>query len=104
MICSINVCDINGVKGDQCFEPFLLLVLFFFLVRELRDQDDSLNFGHTGDASKAELPNGDFFDQLELHDGNCRDRCFRHPLCSLSMSPVSALVLCYENLRALMYE
>lgn len=21
-------CDINGVKGDQCFEPFLLSVFF----------------------------------------------------------------------------
>ena len=101
MICSVNVCDINGVKGDQCLEPFLLSV--FFLVRELRDQDDSLNFGHTGDVSKAELPNGYFFDQLDLHDGNCRKRCFRHPLCPLSTSLVSALALCYDNLRALTY-
>ena len=96
-----NAVTSTGLKGTSVLNHFCSQV--FFLVRELRDQDDSLNFGHTGDVPKAELPNGDFFDQLQLHNGDCRERCFRHPLCPLSMSVVSALAVCYENLRALMY-
>lgn len=85
-----NVVTSTGLKGTSVLNHFCSQS--FFLVRELRDQDDSLNFGHTGDVPKAELPNGDFFDQLELHNGDCREvppfhgSCFS-PRCVLREPP-----------------
>lgn len=58
-----------GLKGTSVLNHFCSQ---FFMVRELRDEDDSLSSGHTGDVLKAELPNGDFLDQLEVHNGDCR--------------------------------
>ena len=55
-----------GLKGTSVLNHFCSQ---FFMVRELRDQDDSFSSGHTGDVLKAELPNGDFLDQLKCTTG-----------------------------------